>query len=179
MNDIGARLRVTARIVEQVQMSESYLGVVNVIASQRRIHLTGVGKSGLIAERAAATWRSFGLDATYEHSTELLHGGLGGVRGIIILVSHSGMTQECLDVADVTRMGTIAFTSSIRSMLSAKCHYTLSYGPVEDTEFALGLPIMVNYVQAALLDSIGLDSLQRREVTKDTIHQWHPGGSIK
>ena len=172
-------LQESADVVSRVQGLDTYQGVTSILSAQPRVHLTGVGKSGLIAQRAAATWRSFGIDATYEHSTELLHGGLGGIRGIILLVSHSGKTKECIEVANANA-ATIALTSDSESALSKKCRYELSYGKVDDTTFAHGLPVMVNYVQAAILDSIGLDIMITRGIaTKEMIQRWHPGGSIK
>jgi arabinose-5-phosphate isomerase len=179
MNDVGPGLRVVARIVENVQKTEAYEHVLKKFGTESRFHFTGVGKSGLTADRAAATWRSFGLDATYEHATELLHGGLGGLQGdVLFIMSHSGLTRECIEVAQaVTMTYTVAITSGIQSSLAAKCRRTITYGRVPDTERAHGLPIMVNYVQAAILDSIGLDFIDGW--TKEAMMMHHPGGSIQ
>ena len=101
----------------------------------------------------------------------------------MFVLSHTGNTRECLEVVraikaeTLTGADTIAITSSGDSPLALACNYDIIYDVGSDTPLAHGLPVLANYVQAGILDSIGLDLIQRHGVTKEMVKEWHPQGT--
>ena len=93
---------------------------------QGKLVFMGVGKSGHIGEKLAATFASLGIPSFYVHSTEAMHGDLGMIesRDIAVLISNSGNTQEVVqNVEPLRRNGvpTVAFTSGKESKLAKAC----------------------------------------------------------
>lgn len=138
--------------------------------------ITGIGKSFLVAQRAAATMRSFGINAWAESATDLLHGGLGCRPTRLVAVSHSGRTAEVLQVAALHPVA-IGITSHATSPLAKLSGITLTYDVTEPEE-TCGLPITACYVQAGILDALTLAVARRRHMTPATVARWHPGGDI-
>ena len=113
------------------QLDQSFVDVVKAIhESQGKVVVTGVGKSGHVGEKMAATLSSTGTPSFFLHSTEGLHGDLGMVekKDIVILISNSGETKEVLSLLpSLNTIGSIkiAITSRSDSTLVKNCDYNL------------------------------------------------------
>lgn len=113
--------------------SESYEEALEVLSDcAGKLVFMGVGKSGHIAEKLAATFASLGIPAFFVHSTEAMHGDLGMIesRDIAILISNSGNTQEVLQNVEPlkrNKVKTVAFTSDAASKLAKSCDYRILY----------------------------------------------------
>src|SRR5699024_384 len=115
------------------QITKEFEDVINIIAKCKgKVILSGVGKSGLIGRKIAASFASTGTPAFFIHSTESLHGDLGMIEkeDIVILISNSGETNEVISmIPSLNKIGCqkIAITSKEASTLAKACDYALIY----------------------------------------------------
>ena len=166
------------------QLDQSFVDVVKAIhESQGKVVVTGVGKSGHVGEKMAATLSSTGTPSFFLHSTEGLHGDLGMVekKDIVILISNSGETKEVLSLLpSLNTIGSIkiAITSRSDSTLAKNCDYTLAYCyPTEAGHLNLA-PTTSSSLTLALGDALaGTLSKMKNFANKDFL-LFHPGGSL-
>lgn len=167
--------------VRKVQESDAWLPAVaavrEAVLESEPIVITGIGKSFLVGQRAAATWRSLGANAWAESATDLLHGGLGAQPEHVIAISHSGLTLEVCELLDHLTFA-VVITHSKASPLARRSRHPLVYGLVAEPAAACGLPIVACHVQATILDELILAVSRDLELTPDTVARWHPGGAI-
>jgi arabinose-5-phosphate isomerase len=148
-----------------------------------KIIVTGVGKSGLIAQKIAATITSIGAAAVYLHPSDALHGGLGVVaeRDLLIAISYSGETDEILALLpSVRRKGgaVIAITGKIQSSLARSSDAVLD-ASVENEACPLNLvPTSSTTVALAIGDSLALALMHIRGVTPEDFAANHPAGRL-
>ncbi|MGT2753543.1 KpsF/GutQ family sugar-phosphate isomerase [Streptococcus ovis] len=148
-----------------------------------KVVFTGVGKSGHIGRKLAASFASLGTRATFVHSTESLHGDMGEIaeQDIVLLLSNSGTTQEVLAMLpSLRKIGCklIAFTSNPESVLAKSCDYVLSYTYQTEAD-TLGLaPTTSATTMLALGDSIAVTLSKMKNFTADNFHLYHPGGAL-
>ncbi|MCP3968119.1 MAG: KpsF/GutQ family sugar-phosphate isomerase [Lentisphaerae bacterium] len=156
------------------------------LATQERggkLVLTGVGKSGYIGQKIAATLSSIGSPSVFMHPVEALHGDLGLMQSndIVIAMSYSGETEELLAVLNPAKrlgMKIIAVTGSNDSRLSALCDLTVEM-PVEREACPFNLaPTTTTTALLALGDALAMVLLQKRGFTKEDYGRLHPGGAI-
>ena len=118
----------------EAAMGEDFVRAVRLLATcSGRVIVAGVGKSGLVARKIAATFTSTGTPATFLHPVESVHGDLGivGCDDVAILISKSGESDELLGLIDaLSRMGVhiIAMTSERMSRLARAAEVTLELG---------------------------------------------------
>lgn len=148
-----------------------------------RVIVTGVGKSGIIGRKIAATFASTGTPSFFLHPAEGLHGDLGMVTSndIVIAISNSGETEEvlCL-IPSIKRIGAkiIAFVADDNSTLAQKSDYIISIGKVEEA-CPLGLaPTTSTTLTLALGDSIAIALLKGRNFSPENFAVFHPGGTL-
>ncbi len=149
-----------------------------------RIIVTGIGKSGHIARKIAATLASTGSPAYFIHPAEASHGDLGMIRPIdaVIALSNSGETPELYDiVAYIQSCNTIplvAITSRAGSTLARKADAALILPPVQEA-CPMGLaPTTSTTMALALGDAIAIALLERRGFTPEQFRARHPGGQL-
>ncbi len=148
-----------------------------------RVVVTGMGKSGHVARKIAATLASTGTPAYFVHPGEASHGDLGMITGddVIIALSWSGETAELRDLVDYSsRFGVplIAFTSNPQSTLGRTAQVLLSL-PVEPEACPHGLaPTTSTVMQLALGDALAVALLESRGFTALDFRQFHPGGKL-
>ena len=166
------------------EAGNQYDEVVDLFASCKgKLVFMGVGKSGHIGEKLAATFASLGAPAFYVHSTEAMHGDLGMIEStdIAVLISNSGNTQEVVqDVAPLKHNGvtTVAFTAGRESKLAKTCDYRLIYPKCEEAD-ALNLAPTVSSTLALVLgDAIACELSQRKKFTREDFHKFHPNGAL-
>jgi arabinose-5-phosphate isomerase len=166
------------------RIGEDFAAAVDLIVrSSGRVILSGVGKSGLIARKIAATLTSTGTPATFLHPTESLHGDLGmvGNEDVAILVSKSGAGDEMLTLlAHLRRFGAkvIALTGAPESPLSRESDARLD-GWVREEACPHDLaPTTSTTVALALGDALAVAILQRKGFRAEDFARFHPGGAL-
>jgi arabinose-5-phosphate isomerase len=148
-----------------------------------RIIVTGMGKSGYIAGKIAATLASTGTPAFYVHPGEASHGDLGMItaQDAVIALSNSGGTAELRDILEYTRrfsIPLIAITAKARSPLAETADITLLLSSVPEA-CPMGLaPTTSTTASMALGDAIAVALLQRKGFTAEDYSVLHPGGRL-
>lgn len=152
-------------------------------AASRRIAVTGIGKSGIIARKIAATLNSTGTPACFLHPVEALHGDLGMLSSgdLILALSYSGETEELLRLLPVfTRLGMpiVSFTGGINSTLAQASTVTLDVS-VSEEACALNLaPTASTTAMLALGDALALELSRRSNFQPQNFADLHPGGPL-
>ena len=148
-----------------------------------RTVITGMGKSGIVGRKMAATFASTGTPSFYLHPAEGIHGDLGMVTAddVVIALSNSGETGEILNILpSLRRIGAkiIAMVGNTNSTLAKNSDVVLDVG-VEKEACPLGLaPTSSTTAALAYGDAIALALLQKRNFTASQFAVFHPGGSL-
>ena len=148
-----------------------------------RTVITGMGKSGIVGRKMAATFASTGTPSFYLHPAEGIHGDLGMVTAddVVIALSNSGETGEILNIlSSLRRIGAkiIAMVGNANSTLAKNSDVVLDVG-VEKEACPLGLaPTSSTTAALAYGDAIALALLQKRNFTASQFAVFHPGGSL-
>ncbi len=165
-------------------MGDAFLTAVDALAGiSGRVVVTGMGKSGHIARKIAATMASTGTPALFVHPAEASHGDLGMVtRGDALLaLSNSGNTAELADVlAYATRLAIpiIAITARAPSALADAATVTLLLPPVEEA-CPMGLaPTTSTTATMAMGDALSVALLERQSFSAEQFRALHPGGAL-
>ena len=153
------------------------------IAADGKLIWTGIGKSGHIGKKIAATLASVGSPSIFIHPVEARHGDLGMIqkRDLLIALSYSGETEELLNVLTPAKRlggGLIAITGNANSTLSKICDLTVPMTvPQEACPFNLA-PTTSTTALLALGDALAMVLLDRQGFTKSDYGMRHPGGAI-
>jgi arabinose-5-phosphate isomerase len=148
-----------------------------------RVVVSGIGKSGHVGRKIAATLASTGTPAMFVHPAEASHGDLGMVLAgdAVLALSNSGETSELADlVAHARRFGLplVAITGAAQSTLAGAADVALVL-PASPEACPMGLaPTSSTTMQMALGDAIAVALLTRRGFTEDDFRQFHPGGRL-
>jgi arabinose-5-phosphate isomerase len=189
-NDIVERGRRVLRMETEAlgeaerRIGEDFAHAVETIArSDGRVIVSGVGKSGLIGRKIAATLTSTGTPATFLHPADSVHGDLGivGESDVAILISKSGESAEVLDLLDhLKRLGvcTIALTSNSKSSLARHSDVTLDAWVKEEACPHDLAPTTSTTVALALGDALAIALLEEKGFDADDFARLHPGGAI-
>ena len=170
------------RLIER--LDPQFEEAVNLLfACQGKVILTGMGKSGLIAQKIAATLTSTGTPSLFLHAGESSHGDLGIITGqdVVIAFSYSGETSEVLQmIGHMQAIGVplIAMTGKPDSTLAQAATVHLSIA-VEKEACPLGLtPTASSTATLALGDALAMCLLEQRQFREDDFAVFHPGGSL-
>lgn len=153
------------------------------LACKGRVVVTGIGKSGHIASKIAATLASTGTPAFFVHPAEASHGDLGMITkdDCVIAISYSGNTQELINILPVIkRKGAflISFCGNSDSLLARISDITLDIS-IEKEACPLGLaPTASTTNSLALGDALAIVLLETRQFTPEDFALSHPGGSL-
>ncbi|WP_417788642.1 KpsF/GutQ family sugar-phosphate isomerase [Terasakiella pusilla] len=165
-------------------LDERFAKAVDILAAVKgRIVVTGMGKSGHIGRKIAATLASTGAPAFFVHPGEASHGDLGMVTqdDAILGLSNSGETAELSDFIAYSRrfsIPLISITSRKGSTLSEASDVSLVLPAVKEA-CPLGLaPTTSTTLTLALGDALAVALLERRGFSADDFQQFHPGGSL-
>jgi arabinose-5-phosphate isomerase len=151
--------------------------------SKGRVIVSGVGKSGLVGRKIAATLTSTGTPATFLHPADSVHGDLGivGEFDVAILISKNGESDEVLGLLDhLKRLGvcTIALTGNAQSTLARNSDMTLD-GWVKEEACPHDLaPTTSTTVALALGDALAIALLEEKHFKASDFARFHPGGAI-
>lgn len=165
-------------------IDENFAKAVRLIVDCKgRVIVTGMGKSGHIARKIAATFASTGTPSLYVHPGEASHGDLGMIvtNDLVIALSNSGETYELTDIIAYTRrfsIPLIAITSKEKSSL-AQASDVLLLLPPEPEIGSLGLaPTTSTTMMLALGDALAVVALDCKGFTADDFRNLHPGGKL-
>ncbi len=163
---------------------EAALSLLESCAERRgKLVITGVGKSGIVARKIAATFSSIGLMAIYLNPLDALHGDLGVVSpdDVTLLLSNSGETQELLEILPhLRRRGTarIALVGRVDSSLGRDCEVVLD-GSVDREVCPLNLaPTASTAVAMAIGDALAAVWMERRGISPQDFALNHPAGAL-
>lgn len=154
-----------------------------VLATKGRVIVSGVGKSGHIGNKIAATFASTGTPASFVHATEASHGDLGMVTAadFCLLISNSGETAELGDIVAHTRRFGIpmaAISSKPESTLMQAADYRLTLTPAPEA-CAIGMaPTTSTTLTLALGDALAVALMERRQFQREDFKVFHPGGKL-
>ena len=188
-DDLAAAKRVLFQEADALKrLAESldgaYLRALEVLAAvSGRVIVTGMGKSGHIARKIAATLASTGTPAQFVHPAEASHGDLGMVtsKDAVLALSNSGETAELSDIIDFTRrwaIRLIGITMKADSALGTAADVTLVLPKVAEAG-AMGLaPTTSTTMMLALGDALAVDLFERKGLSAEDFHELHPGGKL-
>lgn len=154
-----------------------------ILASRGRVIVTGMGKSGLIGQKIAATLTSTGTPAFFLHPVEALHGDLGIVEGrdVVLILSKSGETEDLsLLVAAFKRLGVtiIGILGSPGSALGKSCDIVLDASVEEEACPHDLTPTTSTTAALALGDALALALLKERHFSPSDFALLHPAGNL-
>jgi len=179
-------LETEARAISDLagRIDQSFVAACRTILDCRgHLIVTGMGKSGHIGHKIAATLASTGTPAFFVHPAEASHGDLGMIRGddLLLALSNSGETEELLRLLPVIKrlgIGLIAMTGNARSTLARQADVHLDTS-VDQEACPLGLaPTASTSVQLALGDALAVALLDARGFTAEDFARSHPGGKL-
>ena len=148
-----------------------------------RVIICGMGKSGIVARKMAATFSSTGTPSIFLHSAEAVHGDLGQVtsKDIVIVISQSGETEETVRLLPLVRKiggRIIVMTGNAKSTLARHGDILLNT-EVKSEGCPLGLaPMASTTVTMALGDALAACLIDRKKFKKEDFALYHPGGSL-
>lgn len=151
--------------------------------SSNRVIVTGIGKSGLIARKIAATLTSTGSPAVFLHPTDALHGDMGNVQNgeVVIAISNSGETREILELLPSLRLlgaKIIALSGNATSTLVEESDHALCY-PIEKEGCPLELAPMASTTASLVLgDALAAYLITIKEFKATDFGKFHPAGSL-
>lgn len=178
------RMEVEALAETERRLGPAFAEAVRLIArSAGRVIVAGVGKSGLIGRKIAATLTSTGTPATFLHPTESVHGDLGivGPDDVAILLSKSGETAEILPLLEqLERFGVhvVALTGNPQSTLARNADVTLDAWVREEACPHDLAPTTSTTVALALGDALAVALLEVKGFRREDFARLHPGGAL-
>lgn len=148
-----------------------------------RVVLTGMGKSGIVCRKIAATMRSTGTPALFMHPAEAIHGDLGMVTGndLVVAVSNSGTTEEILNLLAVLRrigVSLIAITSNPDSPLATAADLHLDVGVRREACPMNLAPTASTTASLALGDALAMSVSVKKGFKEEDFARLHPGGKL-
>lgn len=154
-----------------------------IYACKSRVVVTGMGKAGIIGQKISATLSSTGTPSLWLHSAEAIHGDLGRVRklDVVILISNSGQTEEILKLIPYLKkigIKLIAITGNINSTLAKNSDAVLDVS-IKEEACPLGLaPMASTTSMLAMGDALCAALMDKRNFKKSDFAFLHPGGNL-
>lgn len=181
--------RVIAREAEALQalgpaLGESFAEAVEtILAAKGRVIVSGMGKSGHIARKIAASLASTGTPAHFVHPAEASHGDLGMLAqgDVVLVLSNSGETPELADlVAHTRRFGIplIGVAGRADSTLIRRADVGIVLPPVPEACETGYVPTTSTTMTLALGDALAVALMEHREFTPERFREFHPGGKL-
>ena len=165
-------------------MPQDFPKVVELILhTQGRVVVCGIGKSGHVGRKIAATLASTGTPASFVHASEASHGDLGMIttQDVVILISNSGETRELHDaVAHTRRFGIpmVAISSRADSTLMQAADYRLLLADAPEACNIGMAPTTSTTLTMALGDALAVALMTERQFKADEFRVFHPGGKL-
>ena len=165
-------------------LGEDFARAVDLIAALKgRLICTGMGKSGHVAGKIAATLASTGQPASFVHPGEASHGDLGmiGQEDAVLALSKTGETRELADIIAYTRrfdIPLIAITADDESALGAAADIVLQIPDAAEAVEAFNAPTTSTTLQIAMGDALAVALIERRGFGAQDFRLFHPGGKL-
>ena len=180
-----------ARVAERID--EGFVRAVDLIVqcaeNDGTVLVSGLGKSGHIGAKISATLASLGIPSHAVHPTEAAHGDLGRFRkqDVVICLSHSGETEEVVNLAAILRQDKLPIIAITRGVVDDSPESSLAR--LSDVVLAVGVvgeagdgeylaPTSSTTVALAIGDAIALAAARRRSFSSEDFHARHPGGHL-
>jgi arabinose-5-phosphate isomerase len=179
---ITTEAEAVGRFAEQVD--EEFAAAVECMHSCKgKVIVTGVGKSGIVGRKMAASLSSTGTPAYFMHACEAVHGDSGTVEpdDVVILISNSGETREVLNVLPILEQigcKTIALTSGRDSTLARVCDIALVYSYEREADHLNLAPTTSAILTMAIGDALACTLSILKGFDQSSFHLYHPGGSL-
>lgn len=177
-------IEVEALLAVAEHLTEDYTAAVEMIATcEGQVVVTGIGKSGIIAQKIAATLRSTGTPAVFLHAAEAVHGDLGVVRSndVVLAVGKTGESTELNDLLRVLKKSEvpiIALTSDSASSMATLADIVLDLKvPREACPLNLA-PTSSTTASLAVGDAIAVALMKMKDVSAEDFAKHHPGGQL-
>ncbi len=154
-----------------------------ILECKGRVIVTGIGKSGLVGKKVAATLSSTGIAAFFLHPTEGVHGDLGLVRSedIMIVISKSGATDELYQILPTIKrlaVKIILLTGQLESPLTAKCDIVLDCSVKSEACPNNLVPTSSSTAALVMGDALAIALLKERNFSAEDYAYLHPGGLL-
>ncbi|MBS0942148.1 KpsF/GutQ family sugar-phosphate isomerase [Leuconostoc mesenteroides] len=157
-----------------------------ILSTKGRVIFIGIGKSGIIADKIAASFSSVGLASFYIDAGTAYHGDLGRVSSddVVIFISNSGETQEVLQALSALQnihnneLATIAMTGSEDSTLAKNTDIVLSIDVAEEADITKLAPTSSTTATLVMGDALLVAIETAKEFDRESFAMYHPGGSI-
>lgn len=185
-DDLKQIIDIEARAVMDLteQVNDSYVQAFHMLEGCKgKVVVTGVGKSGHVGKKIAASLASTGTPAFFVHSTEGLHGDLGMIEqdDVVIMLSNSGETEEvCRLFPTIKKTGAkvLAITSGENSKMARLSDVAIIYKYNSEADH-LGLaPTTSSTMTLVIGDALAVALSKAKKFTKEDFHLYHPGGSL-
>lgn len=190
---IGETLERARRVIRQEaeavaalehRIGDDFAGAMEAILDATgRVIVSGVGKSGIVARKIAATLTSTGTPATFLHPVEALHGDLGivGTGDVAVLLSKSGESEELRGLVEyLGRMGVrlVVMTGRLDSSLARQSEFVLDCSVAEEACPHDLAPTSSTTAALAMGDALAVALLLRRGFGREDFARLHPGGAL-
>ncbi len=166
------------------QLGPGFIAACDLIdACKGRVVLSGMGKSGFIAQKISATLASTGVPSMYLHPAEALHGDRGRLHGsdVVVALSNSGETEEIVRLLrPLKRLGipVVALTGKKESTLSQASDAVLFIGELTEAGHIGLVPTTSTTTMLVLGDALAMVLSHRRGLTRADFARFHPGGKL-
>jgi len=166
------------------RLDENFINAINLICGTKgKLIITGVGKSGLVGAKIAATFASTGTSSFFLHPTEALHGDLGMIskEDTLLAISNSGESEELTKILPHIKrfeIPLIGLTGNKNSSLATYADVFLDIS-VEKEACPLGIaPTTSTTLTMALGDALAVSLMEKRGFQQEDFASFHPGGSL-
>ncbi|MBO3457621.1 KpsF/GutQ family sugar-phosphate isomerase [Aetokthonos hydrillicola Thurmond2011] len=164
--------------VDQIEMALTLLA-----SCRGKVIITGIGKSGIVAQKIVATLNSIGIVAVYLHPCDALHGDLGIVSAfdVVMLLSNSGETEELIEMIPHLKhrqVPMIAIVGNLNSTVAAQANVVLDATVVKEACPLNLAPTTSTIVALAIGDALAMTLMQMRGITPEDFAFNHPAGRL-
>ena len=166
------------------QLDEQFAGAVqSIVAGRGKVVVCGMGKSGIIGKKIAATFASTGTPSFFMHPGEADHGDLGMVTSddVFLAISNSGETEEVVKLVPFLRDNQntlIAMTGNPQSSLAKAAHFHLNIAVHQEACPLQLAPTSSTTATAAMGDALAVTLMEARGFAPEEFARFHPGGSL-
>jgi len=173
--------RVIDKIDENFVMAVQ--AILKTLEAGGRVIVTGIGKSGHVGKKIAASMTSLGVPCYFMHSTEAFHGDLGiiGPQDIVIALSHSGETEEVIEVVSIVKNfgnKVIAIVKDKNNHLAKLADITICTYVEHEADHLNTAPTASSTTTLALGDALAVTIARIRGFNKKDFLKLHPGGTL-
>ena len=165
-------------------LDENFRSAIDLLLNAKgRVIVTGIGKSGHIARKVAATFASTGTPAQFVHPAEASHGDLGMVTqaDVVLAISNSGEAPELANIIAFSRrfdIPLIGMTKALDSALGKQCDVVLSLPDIGEACGTGVVPTISTTMTLALGDALAVALMKHRSFTAEHFRDFHPGGKL-